>query len=103
MALPALERARNGWEMQLATNFLGHFALVPGLREHLAAAGDARVVMVSSGGHLMAGVDFDDPQFERRPYDPWVAYGQSKTAGGADWAVDEKNADRLWELAEAAL
>ncbi|MBB2943821.1 NAD(P)-dependent dehydrogenase (short-subunit alcohol dehydrogenase family) [Actinoplanes lutulentus] len=78
MALPELTRARNGWEMQLATNFLGHFALITGLREHLTA--DARIVLVSSGAQLNAGLDFDDPQFERRAYDPWVAYAQSKTA-----------------------
>ncbi|WP_433825151.1 hypothetical protein ACQP2E_23805 [Actinoplanes sp. CA-015351] len=60
MALPELTRARNGWEMQLATNFLGHFALITGLLEHLTA--DARIVMVSSGAQLNAGVDFDDPQ-----------------------------------------
>ncbi|MEU4692946.1 oxidoreductase [Actinoplanes sp. NPDC023714] len=76
MALPELTRAANGWELQLAVNYLGHFALITGLE----LTADARVVMVSSGGHLMAGVDFDDPQFERRPYDPWMAYGQSKTA-----------------------
>lgn len=79
MALPELQTAANGWELQLATNFLGHFALIAGLREHLTA--DARVVVVSSGAQLRSGVDFDDPHFAHRPYDPWVAYGQSKTAG----------------------
>ncbi|XVU21883.1 SDR family NAD(P)-dependent oxidoreductase [Actinoplanes sp. CA-054009] len=79
MAVPERKTAANGWELQLATNFLGHFALITGLREHLAE--DARVVLVSSGAQLRAGVDFDDPHFERRPYDPWVAYSQSKTAG----------------------
>jgi NAD(P)-dependent dehydrogenase (short-subunit alcohol dehydrogenase family) len=79
MALPELRRAGNGWELQLATNFLGHWALVTGLLGALTA--DARVAVVSSGAHQMAGVDFADPQFERRAYDPWLAYGQSKTAG----------------------
>ncbi|MFF5084925.1 SDR family NAD(P)-dependent oxidoreductase [Actinoplanes sp. NPDC000266] len=78
MAVPERRLASNGWELQLATNFLGHFALVAGLREDLAP--DARVVLVSSGAQLRAGVDFEDPHFERRPYDPWVAYGQSKAA-----------------------
>jgi NAD(P)-dependent dehydrogenase (short-subunit alcohol dehydrogenase family) len=77
MALPSLERAANGWELQLATNFLGHFALVTGLRKQLRGG---RVVMVSSGAQQGAPVDFDDPQFQRRPYDPWTAYSQSKTA-----------------------
>ncbi|SDI59228.1 NAD(P)-dependent dehydrogenase, short-chain alcohol dehydrogenase family [Nonomuraea jiangxiensis] len=80
MALPTRQVAANGWELQLATNFLGHFALITGLHENLRQAGDARVVMVSSGAQLRAPFDFDDPHFERRPYDPWVAYAQSKTA-----------------------
>lgn len=78
MALPTRQVSEQGWELQLATNFLGHFALITGLRASLAEG--ARVVVVSSGAQLGAGVDFDDPQFERRPYDPWVAYSQSKTA-----------------------
>ncbi|MGA5765210.1 SDR family NAD(P)-dependent oxidoreductase [Nonomuraea bangladeshensis] len=80
MALPARRTTPYGWELQLATNFLGHFALIDGLREHLREAGGARVVMVSSGAQLRAPFDFDDPHFERRPYDPWAAYAQSKTA-----------------------
>ncbi|GAA4972105.1 NAD(P)-dependent dehydrogenase (short-subunit alcohol dehydrogenase family) [Nonomuraea thailandensis] len=80
MALPALQVAANGWELQLATNFLGHFALITGLRDNLRQAGGARVVTVSSGAQLRAPFDFDDPHFERRPYDPWDAYAQSKTA-----------------------
>ncbi|MET8992992.1 SDR family NAD(P)-dependent oxidoreductase [Nonomuraea wenchangensis] len=80
MALPARRTTPYGWELQLATNFLGHFALINGLREHLRQAGGARVVMVSSGAQLGAPFDFDDPHFERRPYDPWTAYAQSKTA-----------------------
>ncbi|RJK94317.1 SDR family NAD(P)-dependent oxidoreductase [Vallicoccus soli] len=79
MASP-LRRTPQGWEGQLATNHLGHFALATGLHPALAAAGGARVVAVSSAAHLRAGVDLDDPHFERRPYDPWVAYGQSKSA-----------------------
>jgi NAD(P)-dependent dehydrogenase (short-subunit alcohol dehydrogenase family) len=80
MALPTRQVAANGWELQLATNFLGHFALITGLHENLRQAGDARVVMVSSGAQLRAPFDFDDPHFEHRPYDPWAAYAQSKTA-----------------------
>jgi NAD(P)-dependent dehydrogenase (short-subunit alcohol dehydrogenase family) len=79
MATPAL-RTAEGWEMQLATNHLGHFALALGLRSAMKAAGHARAVVVSSVGHVNADVDFDDLMFERRPYDPWTAYGQSKTA-----------------------
>lgn len=80
MAVPTRQVTAAGWELQLAVNFLGHFALARALRPNLRAAGDARVAVVSSGAQLRAGVDFDDPQFERRPYDPWVAYAQSKTA-----------------------
>ena len=80
MALPDRRVDPHGWELQLATNFLGHFALATGLHDALRAADGARVVTVSSGAHLRGGVDFADPQFERRPYDPWTAYAQSKTA-----------------------
>jgi NAD(P)-dependent dehydrogenase (short-subunit alcohol dehydrogenase family) len=79
MASP-LMRTAEGWELQFATNHLGHFALATGLHGALAAAGGARIVSVSSAAHLRSGVDFDDLHFERRPYDPWIAYGQSKTA-----------------------
>lgn len=80
MMLPTRQVNAQGWEMQLATNYLGHFALAVGLRPALQAAEKPRVVAVSSGAQLRAGFDFDDPQFERRPYDPFVAYAQSKTA-----------------------
>ncbi|MGK5740246.1 SDR family NAD(P)-dependent oxidoreductase [Micromonospora sp. URMC 103] len=89
---PPLTRTPRGWELQFATNHLGHFALATGLHGALAAAGDARVVSLSSRGHLRAPVDFDDINFERRPYDAWVAYGQSKTANVL-FAVE---ADRRW-------
>ncbi|MGW0590079.1 SDR family NAD(P)-dependent oxidoreductase [Streptosporangium sp. NPDC002607] len=69
-----------GWEMQFATNHLGHFALATGLRHALAAAGGARVASVSSSAHLRSPVVFDDIHFRERAYEPWAAYGQSKTA-----------------------
>ena len=79
-----LERTAQGWELQLATNHLGHFALAERLRTALEAGaadrGGARVVVLSSTAHMRSGVDFDDLQFERRPYDPQLAYAQSKTA-----------------------
>jgi NAD(P)-dependent dehydrogenase (short-subunit alcohol dehydrogenase family) len=79
MATPEL-RTPQGWEMQFATNHLGHFALATGLHGSLAAAGNARIVVVSSVGHLNGDVLFDDINFERHPYDAWAAYSQSKTA-----------------------
>jgi NAD(P)-dependent dehydrogenase (short-subunit alcohol dehydrogenase family) len=73
-----------GWELQFATNHLGHFALATGLRGALAAGassvGEVRIVSVSSSGHQLSPVIFDDLHFAFRPYDPWLAYGQSKTA-----------------------
>jgi len=79
MATPA-RRTPEGRELQFATNHLGHFQLATGLHDALAAAGHARVVVVSSVGHVNGEVLFDDPNFERHPYDPWAAYSQSKTA-----------------------
>ncbi|MFD0250484.1 SDR family NAD(P)-dependent oxidoreductase [Streptomyces sp. NPDC127113] len=101
MALPTRTLGPRGWEMQLATNYLGHFALALGLYPALRDAGSARIVVVSSGAHRGAPFDFGDPHFERRPYDPWTAYGQSKTAGalftvGARrWAADGITANAL--------
>ena len=92
MALPDLQLTAEGWEMQFATNHLGHFALALGLHDALAAAGDARIVSLSSRGHLRSPVIFDDLDFSSRPYDPWLAYGQSKTANVL-FAVD---ATRRW-------
>jgi NAD(P)-dependent dehydrogenase (short-subunit alcohol dehydrogenase family) len=79
MASP-LMRTPEGWEMQFATNHLGHFALATRLHGALAAAGSARVVSVSSSAHLRSPVVFEDIHFLERPYEPWAAYGQSKTA-----------------------
>lgn len=79
MASPEL-RTPQGWELQFATNHLGHFALAGGLHAALAAAGGARVVSVSSSAHLRSDVVFEDIHFRERAYEPWAAYGQSKTA-----------------------
>jgi len=70
----------DGFETQFGTNHLGHFLLVNLLTPALVAAGGARIVLLSSAGHRISDVDLDDPGFERTPYDPWVAYGRSKTA-----------------------
>ena len=83
MACP-LTRTAQGWEAQFATNHLGHFALttalLPALEKAAQASGDARIVCLSSSGHKIAGVDFDDIHFERREYNKWKAYGQAKSA-----------------------
>jgi NAD(P)-dependent dehydrogenase (short-subunit alcohol dehydrogenase family) len=80
MAIQELTLTDRGYEMQFATNHLGHFALALGLHEALAAAGNARIVSVSSSGHLRSPVIFDDLHYAFREYDPFGAYGQSKTA-----------------------
>jgi NAD(P)-dependent dehydrogenase (short-subunit alcohol dehydrogenase family) len=69
-----------GWELQFATNHLGHFLLTGLLVPALRAGAPSRVVIVSSAAHLLSPVNFDDVHFERRDYDKWVAYAQSKTA-----------------------
>ncbi|CDG82591.1 oxidoreductase [Janthinobacterium agaricidamnosum] len=79
MACPLTRDAR-GYEAQFATNHLGHFQLVARLWPALRQARGARVVSVSSWGHRYSPVVFDDPHFERRAYERWAAYGQSKTA-----------------------
>lgn len=79
MATP-LARTPQGWESQLATNHIGHYALTSRLLDPLRRAEGARLVQLSSIGHRLSPVDLDDPHFEQREYDKWRAYGQSKTA-----------------------
>ncbi|HEY2604155.1 MAG TPA: SDR family NAD(P)-dependent oxidoreductase [Thermoleophilaceae bacterium] len=80
MAIQELTRDERGYELQFATNHLGHFALALGLYEALVSAGSARIVSVSSSGHLRSPVILDDLHYRFREYDPFGAYGQSKTA-----------------------
>lgn len=79
MANP-LKRDVRGYESQFATNHLGHFQLTARLWPALVKANGARVVSVSSRGHRICGVEYNDPNFTNRHYDKWQAYGQSKTA-----------------------
>ncbi len=78
MAPPRRESA-DGFELQLATNHLGHFALTAGLLGPLRAAPEPRVVTLTSGAHRVGSIDFDDLQREHG-YFRWTAYGQSKLA-----------------------
>lgn len=91
-----LARTSEGWELQFATNHLGHFTLSCGLHDALAAGavdrGEARIVSVGSTAHMRSPVVFDDIQFDRRRYDPQAAYAQSKTANSL-FAVE---ATRRW-------
>jgi NAD(P)-dependent dehydrogenase (short-subunit alcohol dehydrogenase family) len=80
MMLPGRLLTEQGWELHLATNYLGHFALIHGLHDALRAADEPRVVTLSSSVHRLQSFDFDDPHFERRPYERLAAYAQSKTA-----------------------
>ena len=75
-----LSRDARGNESQFSANHLGHFQLTCRLWPALVRANGARVIALSSYGHRRAGIDFQDPNFEHREYDPWVAYGQAKTA-----------------------
>ena len=74
------DRTRDGFEIQIGTNHFGHFELTRLLVPQLVAAQGARVVILSSGGHVMGDVDFEDPNWAHREYDKFVAYGASKTA-----------------------
>ncbi len=79
MATP-FSHTHDGFEMQIGTNHFGHFALTGELFPLIERGHLKRIVNLSSRGHHFAPVDFDDPFFERRAYDPWIAYGHSKTA-----------------------
>ena len=79
MACP-FGKTEDGIELQFGSNHVGHFLLTCLLAPALRKAAPSRIVSVSSRGHQMSPVVFDDIQFERRPYDKWQAYGQSKTA-----------------------
>jgi NAD(P)-dependent dehydrogenase (short-subunit alcohol dehydrogenase family) len=68
----------DGFETQFGTNHLGHFVLVNRIAPLIRAGG--RLINLSSSGHRFSNVDLEDPNFERTPYDPFVAYGRSKTA-----------------------
>ena len=77
MATP-FGKTADGFETQFGTNHLGHFVLVNRIASLMKPG--SRLVNLSSAGHRYSDVDLDDPNFERTPYDPWAAYGRSKTA-----------------------
>ncbi|TPW29136.1 SDR family NAD(P)-dependent oxidoreductase [Martelella alba] len=79
MACPEM-RTGPGWEMQFGVNHMGHFALSKGLWPLLKRSPGVRVVALSSTGHKISGIHWDDMDFRDTPYDKWVAYGQAKTA-----------------------
>lgn len=79
MACPET-RIGKGWELQFGTNHIGHFVLTNALAPLLKKANGARVVSLSSTGHKLSPIRWDDIHFTKEPYNKWVAYGQSKTA-----------------------
>jgi NAD(P)-dependent dehydrogenase (short-subunit alcohol dehydrogenase family) len=91
MAAP-LSRTAEGWEIQLATNHIGHFALAVGLHRALAQANGARVIALSSPAHIANPVNFDDLNWEEREYATWAAYGEAKSAN----VLFAVHADKLW-------
>jgi NAD(P)-dependent dehydrogenase (short-subunit alcohol dehydrogenase family) len=83
----------DGFETQFGTNHLGHFVLVNRIAPLIRAGG--RLINLSSSGHRFSNVDLDDPNFERTPYEPFVAYGRSKTANILfALAFDKRHRDR---------
>ena len=80
MMPPSRAQTADGFELQLGTNHLGHFALVGRLLPNLLATKGSRVVVVSSLAHRSGRIDFTDLQWERKSYKRWKSYGQSKLA-----------------------
>jgi NAD(P)-dependent dehydrogenase (short-subunit alcohol dehydrogenase family) len=99
MATPA-GKTVDGFETQFGTNHLGHFALVTRIAPLLADGG--RLVVLSSQAHRVADIDLDDPNFERQAYDPFVAYGRSKTAN-ALFAVEFDRRHRARSIRAASV
>lgn len=99
MATPA-GRTADGFETQLGTNHLGHFALVTRIEPLLVDGG--RLVVLSSQAHRVSDIDLDDPNFERQAYEPFVAYGRSKTAN-ALFAVEFDRRHRARGVRAAAV
>jgi NAD(P)-dependent dehydrogenase (short-subunit alcohol dehydrogenase family) len=78
--VPPLSRTKQGFELQIGTNHLGHFALAGRLLPLVLGTPGARIVIVASSAQRFGRIDFDDLNWERRPYRAWSAYGQSKLA-----------------------
>ncbi len=94
MACP-LGRTAQGLDTQLGTNHLGHFVLTARLMPQILAGSPARIVNLSSAGHRLSPFRFEDPFFEKEPYDKWIAYGQAKTANVLfTLALDKRFANR---------
>jgi NAD(P)-dependent dehydrogenase (short-subunit alcohol dehydrogenase family) len=101
MACP-FGKTADGFETQFGANHLGHFMLVNRIASLMKPG--SRLVNLSSAGHRYSDVDLDDPNFERTPYDPWAAYGRSKTANilfAVEFdALNPETAEALWAKSE---
>src|SRR6202166_5228196 len=92
MATP-FGRTADGFETQFGTNHLGHFVVVNRIASLIRAGG--RLISLSSAGHRFSNVELEDPNFERTPYEPFIAYGKSKTANILfAVAFDERHRER---------
>ena len=78
MACPQMP-TKEGWDLQFAVNHIGHFILTKGLLPIMMKSSEARIVTLSSTGHKLSGIQWEDVHFDES-YDKWKAYGQSKTA-----------------------
>ncbi|MEH2378067.1 MAG: SDR family NAD(P)-dependent oxidoreductase [Nostoc sp.] len=78
--IPPYSKTTDGFELQFGTNHLGHFALTGQLLQLLISTEGSRIVNLSSSAHIMGKIDFDDLNWEKRSYDKWKAYGDSKLA-----------------------
>ncbi|MCU0299369.1 MAG: oxidoreductase, partial [Candidatus Nanopelagicales bacterium] len=101
---PPLGRTEDGFETQIGTNHLGHFALTGLLLDRMNVDDEqTRVVTVSSGAHRMGSIDLDDLNYEHRKYSAWSAYGQSKLANLAFMAeLDRRARAADWQLRSVA-
>ena len=78
--IPPYTKTKDGFELQFETNHLGHFALTGLLLDIIKKSPDSRIVNVSSSGHKIGHINFNDLNWEKRKYEPWKAYGDSKIA-----------------------
>ncbi len=78
--VPPYSKTKDGFELQMGTNHLGHFALTIQLLDLILNSKNSRIVNVSSGAHRIGNINFDDLNWEKRKYKPWRAYGDSKIA-----------------------
>lgn len=101
--VPPLSRTRDGFELQMGTNHMGHFALTGLLIDLIKQTPASRIVNVSSAAHAWGNIDFEDLQWEKRKYKKWQAYGDSKIANlYFTYALQEKLGNESTDVTVAA-